>query len=138
MSYDYNQFSPKGGGNYQAWDQQGDRLAGTIISVGTGRDFDGNPVPELVINTTDGVEKKVSCGQTILHDLIIELQPQPGDGISIAFVGFKGNAKDFAVDVNRAQPQAAPVAMAPPLAAAPAPAPAPAPSQGMAPPPLAG
>lgn len=125
MAFDYNQYAPRGGGgNYMKFEQQGDRIAGTVTATEDGSDFDGKPCPKLTIRQEDGTEKTVTAGQTILHDKIIEAAPQVGDGISISFVGMKGQAKDFDVQVNRANAQAtpAPVAAVPEAPAAPAPA----------------
>lgn len=131
MTYDYTQHAPRGGGSYVKWDRQGMRLEGVVVTVGTGRDFDGNPVPELKVRDASGGEHIVSCAQTILHDKIIELQPQPGDQIVIDHTGMAGQAKNFEVTVTK--PTQAPVQQAGP---APVAVTQTAPAQGIAPPPL--
>jgi hypothetical protein len=124
MSYDWDQH--KQTGDWITFDSVGDQIIGEIIAIRTGKDFNQNPCPELVIRTDDGDEKTLTAGQVRLKSELAAQAPQVGDRIRIVYSGVgeskpgKAPAKLFDVAVRAKDPNATPV----PVAAAPAPVPA--------------
>lgn len=90
MSYDWDQH--KQTGDWITFDNVGDHVVGDIIAIRTGKDFSGNPCPELVIRTDDGDEKTLTAGQVRLKSALAEQAPQVGDRIRIVYSGV-GDAK---------------------------------------------
>lgn len=90
-------------GDFQTWDDIGDTLAGDIIDVRKGEDFNGRPCPELVIRNDDGRDIVMTCGQANLRAQIMDLKPETGDRIKVAFVrtekADKGQKKIFEIKV---------------------------------------
>lgn len=84
----------------------GDTLSGTIISIEEGSDFNGNACPQLIIDTDAG-PRKVTAGQKMLQAALAEKEPDEGDFITIAYTGDgegrpgRAPAKLFKVDVTR-------------------------------------
>lgn len=99
-------------GDYWKADEIGARIAGTIVRVGLGTDFNGNACPQLVIETTEG-DKTVNCGQANLKAqmMTLEPRPKPGDKIQITYTGnqkaAKGDLKIFEIKHKVAEPVAA-------------------------------
>lgn len=81
-------------GDYWKPVKVGDRIAGTIVGVGLGKDFDGQPCPQLVIDTKEG-HQTVTCGQANLKAKVMALAPRPkgGDQIAITFSAEKPTGK---------------------------------------------
>lgn len=63
----------------------GDKVTGEILSIGVGKDFAGNPVPELVIDTEDG-PRTLTAGQAMLKSALAEKEPQVGDYLRVEYV----------------------------------------------------
>jgi hypothetical protein len=105
MSFDYNQYASNG--DYATFKEVGDQVVGIIKAVREGRDFNGNPCPELILETgDDGDETTVTAGQVLLKAALAEKAPQVGDKIRITYSGVgdakpgKAPAKLFTVDVK--------------------------------------
>jgi hypothetical protein len=96
-------------GDYWKADTIGAQIGGTIVRVGLGTDFNGNPCPQLVIDTADG-EKTVNAGQANLKAQVMALDPRPkaGDKIRITFSSTqkaaKGDLKVFTIEHKVAEP----------------------------------
>lgn len=90
MSYDWDQH--KQTGDWITFDNVGDTVIGDVIAIRTGKDFSGNPCPELVLKMDDGSEKTLTAGQVRLKSELAEQAPQVGDRIRIVYSGV-GDAK---------------------------------------------
>lgn len=105
MGFDYAQYSVSG--EYQKFENVGDRVAGILTKVEEGRDFNGNPCPVLHIETDSGEERTVTASQVMLKSALAEQAPQPGDKVRITYSGIgdakpgKAPAKLFTVEVKR-------------------------------------
>lgn len=115
---------PRGDGSYIRWNEPGDKAVGTIVEMGVGSDINGNPCPQLTINTTDG-DVIVTCSQAQLRSKIIEIHKtstiRVGDKIAIVYTGNENRAggktlKMFDVQVKHDE-QATPTATSKPSAA---------------------
>ena len=91
MSYDWEPFEG-GDGEFVSFKNVGDEVIGGITDIKTGRDFNGNPCPEIHITTDDGDERIVTAGQVMLKRALAEQAPQVGDRIKITYSG-NGEAK---------------------------------------------
>ena len=93
-------------GDWARFENRGDRVVGVIKALRTGRDFNGNPCPELILEQDDGSEITVTAGQVMLKAALAEKAPQVGDKIRIVYTGDsearpgKAPAKLFTVDVK--------------------------------------
>jgi hypothetical protein len=94
-------------GNFVKWENVGDSVSGEVLDVSLGKDFNGDPAPQLVIETDEGV-KTVTAGQKVLQTRLAENRPEVGDEVTITFSGrgeprAKGQegAKLFDVEVTR-------------------------------------
>lgn len=89
----------------------GDSIGGNIISLEEGSDYNGNTVPQLVIETDSG-PRKVTAGQVMLQAALAEKEPEEGDHITITYSGNgegkpgRAPAKLFKVEVTRAGAEA--------------------------------
>lgn len=96
-------------GNYWKAENVGDKIVGVIRTVGIGRDFNGDPCPELVVDTDDG-EKTITCAQANLKAQIVAMdpRPKPGDKIGITFSGKEraalGEKKVFTIQLKAGEP----------------------------------
>lgn len=96
---------------YVSFHDVGDAVQGTVISLSEGQDFNGNPCPQLVIDTTDGA-RTVTAGQTMLKAALAEKEPLEGDYITITYSGVgegkpgRAPAKLFTVEVERGSGEA--------------------------------
>jgi hypothetical protein len=89
--FDWNDF--KQTGDWITFDEVGDQVIGVVTAVRSGKDFNGNPCPELVIDLEDdGGEKTLTAGQVMLKKALAEAAPQVGDRIWIMYSGV-GDAK---------------------------------------------
>lgn len=92
--------------DFMTFESVGDSIAGTILSVEEGKDFNGNGVPQLVIETGDGA-RTVTAGQVMLKAALAEKEPDEGDWIQIVYTANgegrpgKAPAKLFKVEVTR-------------------------------------
>jgi hypothetical protein len=57
----------EGGGSYVKWEDVGQMVEGNVVAftLDGGRDFNGQPCPEITLSTADGIQK-VTCGQANL------------------------------------------------------------------------
>lgn len=104
--FDWTNF--KQTGDWITFDEVGDQVIGTVTAVRVGKDFNGNPCPELVIDLEDdGGEKTLTAGQKVLQSKLAEEAPQVGDRIWILYSGVgdarpgRAPAKLFEVKVKR-------------------------------------
>lgn len=70
--------------DYIKFENPGDTASGTITAIRAHKFDDGNVVPQIILNTTDG-EKTVTAGQMQLKALLAEKRPNVGDHITITF-----------------------------------------------------
>jgi hypothetical protein len=91
MSYDWEPFEG-GDGEFVSFKNVGDEIIGAITDIRTGKDFNGNPCPEIHITTDEGDERIVTAGQVMLKRALAEQAPQVGDRIKITYSGV-GDAK---------------------------------------------
>jgi len=108
MVFDYNKY--RNTGDYFKFEEVGDQIVGVVKLVREGRTFNGEPCPELVLETTgeDGSvdEKTVTASQVRLKAALAEKRPQEGDKVRITYshVGEaspgKAPPKEFTVDVK--------------------------------------
>ena len=95
----------KTGGDYFKFENPGDTITGTLISVGIHTWDDGSKSPQLRLETEDG-EKVVTAGQIRLKIALTEKRPEVGDKIKITYEGMEKRAggktiKNFDVQVQR-------------------------------------
>lgn len=104
MPIDYDKYVTSG--DYARFDQPGDQVVGIVKEDREGRDFNGNPCPELVLEQDDGSEITVTAGQVMLKRALAEKRPTVGDKIRITYSGVgdakpgKAPAKLFTLDVK--------------------------------------
>lgn len=72
-------------GDFFQFENPGDMLVGDVIGKTLGKDFNGNPCPEMQVRQDDGTEVTATCGQAQLKAKLLEAKPQVGDRISITF-----------------------------------------------------
>lgn len=103
MVFDWETFANNG--DFVSFKEVGDQIVGVIKQIRTGKDFNGNPCPEMVLDV-DGEEKTITAGQVLLKAALAEKAPQVGDKIRIVYSGIgearpgKAPAKQFTVDVK--------------------------------------
>ena len=120
MSYDWEPFEG-GDGTFFKFEDVGDEIIGGVTDIKTGRDFNGNPCPQLQITTDDGDEKIVTAGQVMLKRALAEQAPQVGDRIKITYSGVgdakpgKAPAKLFSVAVVTGKGNVAPAKVQKPV-----------------------
>ena len=104
MSFEYDRYVD--GGDFVKFENVGDQVVGVVKEVREGKDFNGHPCPELVLEVEDGEEKTVTAGQVRLKAELAEKRPQMGDKIRITYSGVgdakpgKAPAKLFTVEVK--------------------------------------
>jgi hypothetical protein len=89
MSFDYDRYTS---GDFVKFDNVGDSVTGILKEVREGRDFNGGPCPQLIIEVDGGDEKTLTAGQVLLKQALAEQRPQPGDKIRITYSG-RGEGK---------------------------------------------
>jgi hypothetical protein len=86
---------PRGDGSFIRWTDPGQKVVGTIVEMGVGTDINGNPCPQLTVNTTDG-DVIVTCSQAQLRSKIIEIHKTStinvGDKIAIIYTNNENRA----------------------------------------------
>lgn len=103
-TFDYKRYANSG--EYVKFENVGDQVIGVIKEVREGRDFNGNPCPELILEDDDGEERTVTAAQVMLKASLAEKAPQKGDRVRIKYSGVgeakpgKAPAKEFTVDVK--------------------------------------
>lgn len=104
------------GGEYAKWENIGDSVVGTFLSVDAkaGEDFNGNSCPLATVETDDGEIVKLTLSLWKLKTALYEAKPRPGDRVAISFTGTeapktKGHSptKLFEVEVKRSEVVAA-------------------------------
>lgn len=127
-------------GDYISFANPGDTVVGDITSIGVGTDYNGDPCPQLNLNTDDGA-KTVTAGQYDLKAQLAQLRPAVGDRIAIVFSQYETTpngrqVKKFDIQVKPGDraPSEPPATPPPAAQAAPATAPpvTPAPSSAAA------
>lgn len=121
--FDWNDPEYRTGDDYFKFDNPGDTISGRIIDISKQTWADDTSCPRLLLDTGNG-NVYVTAGQKQLLQKLVEMNPQPGDSVSITFTGLLPlsggrTMKEFTVTGHRPTPGAA-------AAAAPAPADAPA------------
>jgi hypothetical protein len=106
MAFDYDPYAGGSSGEFVKFENVGDNVIGIIKTVREGRDFNGNPCPELVLENDEGEERTLTAAQVLLKAALAEKQPQAGDRVRITYSGVgdakpgKAPAKLFTVDVK--------------------------------------
>jgi len=98
-------------GTYAKWEQVGDFYQGVIVAYGvdTGTDFNGQPVPQIVLGTTDG-NIIINGSQASLKRNLTNGAPKLGLGRicrvtwSGTYEAPKGVGKEFTVQARDAKP----------------------------------
>lgn len=85
MGFEYGKYTKSGG--FMRFDEIGDSIEGEVLIVQEGNDFNGNPCPELIIETPSEGTKTVTAGQAMLKVALAEKQPQKGDRVRITYSG---------------------------------------------------
>lgn len=104
MPLDYDKYSSSG--TYMKFNEIGDQIVGVIKEAREGKDYNGDPCPELVLEDEDGNERIVSAGQALLKAALAEKRPNELDKIRITYSGNsegkpgRNPAKQFTVDVK--------------------------------------
>lgn len=86
MSIDWTEFN-KNNGEYPErfkFENEGDRISGTVVSIRVATMPDGSRYPSLTLNTANG-QFEVLASQTQLLKLLATNQPKVGDSITIVY-----------------------------------------------------
>lgn len=104
MTFDYSKYTT---GDFVQFKDVGDQVVGIIKHLREGKDFNGNPVPELILEVNDqGDEKTLTVSQVKLKVAFAEKMPKEGDKIRVVYSGVgeaqpgKAPAKEFTLDVQ--------------------------------------
>lgn len=96
------------GGTFAKWEDHGDTVEGRIVAFGidSGTDFNGDPCPQLVVETTNGTVT-INGGQAALRRLMTDYQTRltVGHGTKVVYKGdyetkHGTKGKDFALFVT--------------------------------------
>jgi hypothetical protein len=93
------------GGDFIAFNNIGDTVTGTVLSVSAHRWDDGSVCPKVILDV-DGDEKTITAGQIRLKAALAEKRPETGDTLTITLTDIEKRAggktlKHFDVQVNR-------------------------------------
>lgn len=96
----------KVGGDYIKFDNVGDTITGTVLSVGAHKWDDGTVSPQVLLQTADGEEKTITAGQIRLKAALAEKRPEVGDTLTVTYTELEKRAggktlKHFDVKVNK-------------------------------------
>lgn len=105
MTFDYSKYTA---GNFVKFENVGDQVVGIIKDIREGKDYAGNPCPEIILEVNaEGDEKTVTAGQVRLKAALKETAPKVGDKVRIIYSGQTPNAqpgrapaKEFTIDVQ--------------------------------------
>lgn len=105
MTFDYSKYTTSG---FVKFPNVGDQIVGIIKHVREGKDYDGNPCPEWILEVNDqGDEVTLNITQVKLLALAAEKRPKEGDKIRIVYTGDstssragRAPAKEFTLDVQ--------------------------------------
>ena len=109
------------------FENPGDAISGTLVSIRVATMADGTRMPALEIRDSEGTEWSLLAGAVNLQRALSQHRPASGDQVSIVFTGLgearpgKNAPKLFDVAVKHATTPAAPAAPAPAVATAAAP-----------------
>jgi hypothetical protein len=97
--------------DYVSFENVGDTVTGTIVTIRKHVFDDGKAVPQIILDV-DGTEKTVTAGQVRLKSELATLRPQPGQVLSITLTEVEKRAggktlKHFDVKVVGVKPVAA-------------------------------
>ena len=93
----------KVGGDYIKFENVGDTITGTVLSVGAHRWDDGSVSPQVLLQTEDGEEKTITAGQIRLKAALAEKRPEVGDTLTVTYADVKqpdGSTKTDATDID--------------------------------------
>jgi hypothetical protein len=98
--------------DYVTFENVGDTVTGTIISIRKHIFDDGKAVPQIILDV-DGAEKTVTAGQVRLKAELATLRPQPGQVLSITLTEVEKRSggktlKHFDVKVGAIKPTVVP------------------------------
>lgn len=82
----------KVGGDYIKFDNVGDTITGTVLSVGAHRWDDGTVSPQVLLETADGEEKTITAGQIRLKAALAEKRPEVGDKLTVTYTELEKRA----------------------------------------------
>jgi hypothetical protein len=102
--------------DYVKFDNVGDTVTGTIVSLRAHRFDDGKVVPQILLDTADG-ERTLTAGQVRLKAALAEKRPEVGDTLTVTLTNIEKRAggktlKVFDVAVTPAGAPAAAVNVA--------------------------
>jgi hypothetical protein len=94
----------KVGGDYIKFENVGDTITGTVLSVGAHKWDDGTVSPQVLLETPEGEEKTITAGQIRLKAALAEKRPEVGDTLTVTYTELEKRQggktlKHFAVDV---------------------------------------
>lgn len=81
------------GATFQKWQEPGDQVIGVVKQIREGKDFDKNPVPEIVLDDGEGGSVVVTASLTMLRAELVAAAPNVGDRVRITFTGL-GEARN--------------------------------------------
>jgi hypothetical protein len=92
------------GGEFVKWQKPGDQVVGRITKIGPGKDFDGNTVPQVDLETDEGTKRSITVAQANLAAQFREIRPKVGDRIWVKYArdekAEKGMKKVFEIKVD--------------------------------------
>jgi hypothetical protein len=103
--FNWSQFGSTSG--FMSFKEIGDSIAGELVAIRIGKDFNQADCPELIVRTDDG-DITVTAGQKALQNRLSEVRPQVGERVGIAYSGVgeakpgRAPAKLFTVQVRGA------------------------------------
>lgn len=79
------------GGSFVNWKEEGigTKVSGRVVAARRGKDFNGDPCPELIIDTGAAGERTITAGQYDLKRQIMSQKPIPGQFFSAEYVSDK-------------------------------------------------
>jgi hypothetical protein len=106
-----------GTGEFIKFSEVGDKVAGTVESIGKKTWDDGSVSPQIELVTDDGEPKTLTAGQVRLKAALAEQRPEVGDHITVELTEIQKRPggktlKVFKVDVKRATAAAASASVA--------------------------
>lgn len=101
------------GGEFVAFENVGDHIAGVVQVVRIQTFDDGKRVPQLLIVADDGEDRTITAGQARLKAKLLELRPEAGDHIAITMTDLEKRSggktlKHFDVQLRRGGSAGAP------------------------------
>lgn len=108
--------------DFVKFDNVGDTVTGTIVTVRAHRFDDNSVAPQILLKLDDGTEKTLTAGQVRLKAALAEKRPEAGDRITVTLTevekrGGGKTLKHFELQVNPTSAAPAPVEKADPTPA---------------------